>query len=41
MQIDEDFSIASLATGTKSIGRSLMNPNGYVLNDCHAEELAR
>jgi hypothetical protein len=39
--ISEEFKIASLATGTKSLGCSLMNKNGCLINDCHAETLAR
>lgn len=39
--LSEEWKIVSLATGTKSIGASLMNKNGYLLNDCHAEVLAR
>ena len=36
-----EFKVVSLATGTKSVGRALMSKDGYVLNDCHAEVLAR
>lgn len=36
-----EFRILSLATGTKSIGNQFMNENGFVLNDCHAEILAK
>ena len=36
-----ELSIPALATGTKSIGRDKMNKEGFVLNDCHAEVLAR
>jgi tRNA-specific adenosine deaminase 1 len=38
---DSSFTIASIATGTKSIPRSQMNKDGFILNDCHAEILAR
>ncbi|TNV77602.1 hypothetical protein FGO68_gene6626 [Halteria grandinella] len=41
MEREGIFQIISLATGTKSIPRSAMNEEGYVLNDCHAEVLAR
>ena len=36
-----EFTIASVATGTKSVPKSCMNLEGFVLNDCHAEVLAR
>ncbi len=38
---NNEFKILALATGTKSIGRCYMNKDGYILNDCHAEVLAR
>ncbi len=39
--ITQEFFVGSIATGTKSIPRSCMNKDGYCLNDCHAEILAR
>ena len=38
--VQQDYQIVSLATGTKSLPKSLMNSDGYCLNDCHAEILA-
>ena len=38
---DNNFTIVSIGTGTKSIPRSFMNMDGFVLNDCHAEVIAR
>ena len=38
---ENSIEVVSLATGTKSIGRKQMCKNGYVLNDLHAEVLAR
>ena len=33
--------VVAVGTGTKSLGQSKMEQNGYLLNDCHAEVLAR
>ena len=33
--------MVSLATGTKSLGKSKYRDDGLLLNDCHAEVLAR
>uniref|UniRef100_T1IZ90 tRNA-specific adenosine deaminase 1 n=1 Tax=Strigamia maritima TaxID=126957 RepID=T1IZ90_STRMM len=38
---DQDLEIVSMATGTKCVGISGRNMNGYVLHDSHAEVLAR
>ena len=41
-QVEEvKYKVVSVATGTKSIGKSKMNEDGLVLNDLHAEVLAR
>ncbi|XP_014275023.1 tRNA-specific adenosine deaminase 1 [Halyomorpha halys] len=41
MEIDNKFTVVSLATGTKCIGVNSMCPKGTILNDSHAEVLAR
>ena len=38
---ETEFQVVSIGTGTKSLGRCKMEENGYLLNDCHAEVLAR
>ena len=38
---EDDYRTLALGTGTKSIGRRQIDPEGRVLNDCHAETLAR
>ena len=40
-ELPEKIEIISLATGTKSIGKSKMCKEGLILNDLHAEVLAR
>uniref|UniRef100_A0A1B6DCN8 tRNA-specific adenosine deaminase 1 n=1 Tax=Clastoptera arizonana TaxID=38151 RepID=A0A1B6DCN8_9HEMI len=39
--INESFTVVSMATGTKCIGRNIMSPKGDLINDSHAEVLAR
>ncbi|XP_075236914.1 tRNA-specific adenosine deaminase 1-like isoform X1 [Lycorma delicatula] len=38
---DNNLSIISLATGSKCIGSNSMSPDGIIINDSHAEVLAR
>ncbi|DAZ98713.1 TPA: hypothetical protein N0F65_006745 [Lagenidium giganteum] len=37
----DEFTVLSAATGTKCLGRRDMHESGMVVNDCHAEVLAR
>lgn len=40
-ELPADYRILSLATGTKCIGENLVDENGYLIRDSHAEVLAR
>ncbi|XP_071815744.1 tRNA-specific adenosine deaminase 1-like isoform X2 [Apostichopus japonicus] len=41
LESDGSYTVVSLATGTKCIGKKNMDPKGETLNDSHAEVLAR
>ena len=38
---DPKFKVLSLATGTRCLGKSKIDSDGFMLVDCHAEILAK